>query len=137
MKLSPSMTLTDIAMPHSVSPEANSPPNTTGITDNAMVDSTVPEDVTQVTDGDVAMEEAEAPAPAAEEKSEVKLDDLFADADSDDEFPSSRLQDAPSSSPDGVLTPPSATWVAQDVMEGQLLIPGAEMSQTSRLQIPR
>lgn len=52
-------------------------------------------------DGDVPMEEAgQSPVANGEHspKKDVKLDELFADVDSDDEFPSSRPQDEPSSS---------------------------------------
>lgn len=62
----------------------------------------------QATDGDVAMADdaatAEAPSTTVEVKKEVKLDDLFADVDSDDEFPSSRPNEAPPPS-----SPPTAT----------------------------
>lgn len=52
-------------------------------------------DTQQTADEDIPMAEASEPAPAAgikeeEKKGEVKLEDLFADVDSDDEFPSSR-----------------------------------------------
>ena len=40
-------------------------------------------------------------------KEDVKLEDLFADADSDDEFPSSRPAEATQSSSPGELTPTS------------------------------
>lgn len=90
-----------------------------------MVDSPVPPNAdSQATDGDVAMAEADAPAVAApeaaapevsspeasapEQKKDIKLEDLFDDADSDDEFPSSKPQETPESSPE-ILTPPSPT----------------------------
>lgn len=104
-------------MPHSVSPEANSP---IAVPDETMADSPVPPNA----DGDVAMAEADAPAVAApeaaapeasapepsatEQKKDIKLEDLFDDADSDDEFPSSKPQETPESSPE-ILTPPSPT----------------------------
>ncbi len=48
------------------------------------------------------MEDAVAAPMAEESKKDVKLEDLFADEDSDDEFPSSRPQDEPTSSaPEG------------------------------------
>ncbi|TDZ53322.1 DNA primase small subunit [Colletotrichum trifolii] len=100
-------------MPHSISSEAKSP-STAAIPQEAMADSPVPPDASQATDGDVAMAEADAPAVAApeEEKKEVKLDDLFADVDSDEEFPSSRPHDTPSSRSPEMATPPSPTDIA-------------------------
>lgn len=96
-------------MPHSVSPEANSP-NTATVPDETMADSPVPNGTSQATEDDVAMAEADAPATAPpEEKKEVKLEELFADADSDDEFPSSRPQDTPTSSSPEIATPLSPT----------------------------
>ncbi|KAH0427600.1 DNA primase small subunit [Colletotrichum camelliae] len=107
-------------MPHSVSPEANSP---TAVPDETMADSPIPPNAdSQATDGDVAMAEADAPAVAAPEvpateasapdqKKDIKLEDLFDDADSDDEFPSSKPQETPESSPE-ILTPPSPTDIA-------------------------
>jgi DNA primase small subunit len=70
-------------MPHSVNSESETPPT--------MTDGTLHDD-------DIAMVEADsllstsngAPAGDADAKNEVKLEDLFADVDSDDEFPSSR-----------------------------------------------
>ncbi len=57
-------------------------------------------------DGDAAMEDAVAAPMAEESKKDVKLEDLFADEDSDDEFPSSRPQDEPTSSaPEGAPSP--------------------------------
>lgn len=55
--------------------------------------------------------EEEEPADGSsggEKKEDVKLEDLFADVDSDDEFPSSRPADGTaSSSPPGGMTPTS------------------------------
>ncbi|KDN65658.1 putative eukaryotic and archaeal DNA primase small subunit [Colletotrichum sublineola] len=60
-------------MPHSVSPEANTTSNDTVAPEEAMVDSPVQPAASQATDGDVAMAEVDAPAPATEEKKDVKL----------------------------------------------------------------
>jgi len=69
-----------------------------------MEDSVIANGAEPSPDGDVVMDEG-ATEPVEAPKKEVKLDELFADVDSDDEFPSSRPQDTPtSSSPD---TPPS------------------------------
>lgn len=84
-------------MPHSLSPNSSNaaavkdeqPEGESGIPTNvapANTAATMSDD-----DVDVDMNEAEAP-PAGqveESKKEVKLDELFADDDSDDEFPSS------------------------------------------------
>ncbi|KAI1343689.1 prim-pol domain-containing protein [Xylariaceae sp. FL0016] len=77
-------------MPHSVSPGSKSP-----AAQDAMADSPV-----QNGETDVVMAEAIA-APNGEEKKDVKLEDLFADVDSDDEFPSSAKpgEEKPSSPP--------------------------------------
>jgi DNA primase small subunit len=61
-------------------------------------------DTQQTADEDIPMADASEPAPAVavkqeEKKEEVKLEDLFADDDSDDEFPSSRpAKETPQSS---------------------------------------
>ncbi|OBR16134.1 DNA primase [Colletotrichum higginsianum IMI 349063] len=99
-------------MPHSVSSEATSPPNDIVAHDELMADSPAPPVASQATDGDVAMAEIDAPAPATEDKRDVKLEDLFIDGDSDDEFPSSKPQDTPSSSSPGIATPLSPTDIA-------------------------
>lgn len=66
-----------------------------------------------IADTDVTMGEADADADVeaeaktnCDEKKDVKLEDLFADADSDEEFPSSRpAQVKPSSSPAAPSSP--------------------------------
>lgn len=68
-------------MPHSISPESTPADETSQPTSQA--DNIKPEPETQ----DVAMEDA--PAPAAADKAKVNLEELFDDADSDDEFNSS------------------------------------------------
>lgn len=98
-------------MPHSVSPEKESPP--AGI-EEAMADTTIQNGASQTSnddDDDITMAEPDALSSAtngasAEEKSEVKLEDLFADVESDDEFPSSRPQEIKmSSSPEEDSSP--------------------------------
>lgn len=54
------------------------------------------------TDGDITMAEVNPLQPNDEAKKDVKLEDLFADVDSDDEFPGERptqSQPLPTSSP--------------------------------------
>lgn len=97
-------------MPHSTDSKSpagspagsvNDAPSPAGsVKDEPMEDSGIPDSVTVAADGDVAMGEAEA----ADVKKEVKLDELFADVDSDDEFPSSAPKQEPVSSP-----PPAPT----------------------------
>lgn len=98
-------------MPHSVNSESKTPPTEM---DGTMTDATLQ-------DGDVAMGEADSlpsstannGAPAAQgdgsadadTKNEVKLEELFADVDSDDEFPSSRPNNKPSSPPPAPSSP--------------------------------
>lgn len=95
-------------MPHSVSPDSSPPvPGEETLVQMAELDVAAGESEqvkpeTQSDDDDVDMTMAEVGgAPAVEEpKKEVKLDDLFADVDSDEEFPSSRpTQTQPTSSP--------------------------------------
>ncbi|KXJ90231.1 DNA primase small subunit [Microdochium bolleyi] len=80
-------------MPHSTSPD---PKSAEPLNQQTMAEpSTTPADAqTALEDGDVEMAEGsqqeQQPAAKAEEKKEVKLDDLFADVDSDEEFPSSK-----------------------------------------------
>ncbi|KAF6805352.1 eukaryotic and archaeal DNA primase small subunit [Colletotrichum sojae] len=99
-------------MPHSVTPEANSP---RAVPEQTMADSPAQENgASQATNDDVAMAEADAPTVAAVEekkKEEIKLEELFDDIDSDDEFPSSKPQDTPASSSPGIATPNSLTDV--------------------------
>lgn len=89
-------------MPHSVT--SGSPPadqQQASVTMDEATDNVA----SQASDGDVAMTDAataeEVPVTDANDKKEVKLEELFADVDSDDEFPSSRPNEtqAPSSPP--------------------------------------
>ncbi|OTB01973.1 hypothetical protein M426DRAFT_323058 [Hypoxylon sp. CI-4A] len=84
-------------MPHSVSPEAN----TNNTVEETMADTPTQNDDSQTADNDITMAETNAlPIDSKEEdKKDVKLEDLFDDVDSDDEFPSSRPVDKFSSSP--------------------------------------
>ncbi|KAL7619582.1 p48 polypeptide of DNA primase [Parahypoxylon ruwenzoriense] len=84
-------------MPHSVSPETDSHNNAT---EETMTDAPAQNGDNQDTDKDITMAETSAvPAATSEEdKKEVKLEELFADVDSDDEFPSSRQEGAKFSS---------------------------------------
>lgn len=91
-------------MPHSLSPEADAPPSA-----DVQMDSVTVNGDSQPADGDIPM--AEPSPPAVEDvdndvrldikldiKPEIKLDELFADVDSDEEFPSSAdVKDEPSS----------------------------------------
>ncbi|KAI4858619.1 prim-pol domain-containing protein [Hypoxylon rubiginosum] len=94
-------------MPHSVSPEADS---SNAAAEETMVDAPAPvnDGVGQGTDDDITMAETNVIPAAAngEDKKDVKLEDLFADVESDDEFPSSRpLKDEFSSSPAAAASP--------------------------------
>jgi hypothetical protein len=62
-------------------------------------------------DGDIVMNDVSAAPVADTEKKEVKLDELFDDIDSDEEFPGSRPQDTPSSSSQGASPAPYAVSV--------------------------
>ncbi|CAJ2509242.1 Uu.00g142680.m01.CDS01 [Anthostomella pinea] len=89
-------------MPHSVS---NSPPNDM---EQIMGDASPQNGDSQTTDNDIPMAEAEETPTATDgdEKKDVKLEDLFADVDSDDEFPSSKpAETKPSSSPEAPSSP--------------------------------
>jgi DNA primase small subunit len=103
-------------MPHSVTPEAREPDEEPMATDvEASQDASEHEEDDQ--DHDMAMIETigeaaatvEKSAPAVDvEKQEVKLEDLFADVESDEEFPSSNAQDVKmSSSPEAPASPMS------------------------------
>lgn len=90
-------------MPHSVSPEPE-PPIQSEI---QMEEPSVENGNSQHTEGeddipmaDVGTESGPPPTEPSESKKEVKLEDLFADIDEDEEFPSSRepAQQTPSSS---------------------------------------
>jgi DNA primase small subunit len=91
-------------MPHSEPLDSQS---STALMDEAMAEPTpIANGESQSAVSDITMADTEAPT-APEVKKEVNLDDLFADVESDDEFPSSRGQDTPvSSSPEA---PPSPT----------------------------
>lgn len=98
-------------MPHSVSPEATPSAPITEIMESAGEEqehATPIEDQISV-DLDITMGEAgsiEDTKDGAEGKPEVKLEDLFADVESDDEFPSSSAQDIKvSSSPEAPASP--------------------------------
>lgn len=101
-------------MPHSTSPEVQEPDaEATATHIEASDDASMHDEEDQ--DQDVAMVEtsvevdavAENSAPVeAQEKQEVKLEELFADVESDEEFPSSNTQEIKiSSSPDAPASP--------------------------------
>jgi DNA primase small subunit len=103
-------------MPHSVSPEAQEPDAEPMATDiEASQDASEHEEEDE--DHDMAMIETRDDAAAAvgdsAEKQEIKLEDLFADVESDEEFPSSNAQDIKmSSSPETPASPMSVLRVA-------------------------
>jgi DNA primase small subunit len=100
-------------MPHSVSPEGTSTPEIDTIIEDAETDTgdtqttgTLTADavtnngdtqLSEVMDEDLTMAEAGVEGDEilvkVEEKPEVKLEDLFADMESDEEFPSSNIKD--------------------------------------------
>ncbi|RYO88305.1 hypothetical protein DL762_003802 [Monosporascus cannonballus] len=84
-------------MPHSVTPHSESPPNSAEQTMAEARTTNAQNGDSQNTDEerDITMAEPDALPAAAEpeDKQEVKLEDLFADVDSDEEFPSSRVED--------------------------------------------
>ncbi|KAI5920567.1 hypothetical protein F4810DRAFT_682507 [Camillea tinctor] len=86
-------------MPHSVSPGSRSPPTTT---EETMADVAVPTGDSQATD--VTM--AEAPNGNGDENKDVKLEDLFDDDDSDDEFSNTKRAQNKASSPAAAPTSP-------------------------------
>jgi DNA primase small subunit len=111
-------------MPHSVSPEAQEPEAEQMAMDvEPSQDASEQDEEDQ--DNDMAMvETSDEAAPAvgnsatveASEKQEVKLEDLFADVESDEEFPSSNAQDIKmSSSPEAPASP-------MFVLRGSLLL---------------
>ncbi|KAK6071565.1 eukaryotic and archaeal DNA primase small subunit [Seiridium cupressi] len=96
-------------MPHSVSAESNTPP---AGAEQTMSDATLQNGDSQASlDEDITMAEPDALPSASngtnvQQKKEVKLEDLFADVESDDEFPSSRPQENKlSSSPESPSSP--------------------------------
>lgn len=95
----------------------NAEPQTTGSTENPVVVNTEPENGNtqgdDVADQDMAMEDVGVQgekvlesAVKEESKSEVKLEDLFADVESDEEFPSSTALNVKSSSPPAAPSSP-------------------------------
>jgi DNA primase small subunit len=110
-------------MPHSVSPEAQEPDAEAMAMDGEASDDASMYDDDK--DNEMAMVETdieskaavEDPAAAkAPEKQEVKLEDLFADVESDEEFPSSNAPDIKmSSSPEAPASP-------MFVLRGSLLL---------------
>ncbi|KAI2635748.1 prim-pol domain-containing protein [Hypomontagnella submonticulosa] len=106
-------------MPHSVSPEADGQ----DIVEETMPDVPAQNGDSQATGDDIAMADAKAlPTDTNEEvKKEVKLDELFADVDSDDEFPSSRPGEAKFSSSPGAPASPMDGAVAMKSSDPELL----------------
>ncbi|KAI2467359.1 prim-pol domain-containing protein [Annulohypoxylon bovei var. microspora] len=76
-------------MPHSISPEADTQ---NAVAEETMTDVPAQNGDSQTTDNDVAMTETNTTPVVTDgdDNKDVKLEDLFADVDSDDEFPSSR-----------------------------------------------
>ncbi|KAI1851818.1 hypothetical protein JX265_013175 [Neoarthrinium moseri] len=95
-------------MPHSVTSDAPTPPNGT---DSTMTDATAQNGDSQAASArnpdDVAMAGADTDASNGEGSKEVKLEELFADVDSDDEFPSSRPAEQKTPSSSSLETPSS------------------------------
>lgn len=92
-------------MPHSISPETD---NQNPTVEETMADAPTRTDESQDIDNDITMAETDAlSVPVKEEdQKDVKLDELFADVDSDDEFPSSRPgENKFSSSPEAPASP--------------------------------
>ncbi|KAI0007866.1 prim-pol domain-containing protein [Xylariaceae sp. FL0662B] len=92
-------------MPHSVTLEENRPSNAA---DETMADTLSQNGDSQTPDNDITMAETDAMQIVIkqEEKKDVKLEDLFADVDSDEEFPSSRPGEGKfSSSPQAPASP--------------------------------
>ncbi|KAK7924273.1 p48 polypeptide of DNA primase [Apiospora marii] len=93
-----------------------------------MADESLQNGDSQVSNGDITMAEPEtlpstSNGAAVEEKKEVKLEDLFADVDSDDdEFPSSRPQETqPSSSPTAAPGSPIDTGISLKASDPEIL----------------
>lgn len=91
-------------MPHSI--KAEPPSSQPGVKDEPMDDAGIPNEVDgPAADDDIDMLEIKSPPQSGGggAKEEVKLDALFADDESDEEFPSSMpVNVAPSSPPAGV-----------------------------------
>lgn len=102
-------------MPHSVSPEAQEPDSeAVDMIADVRADPGDPATERQDEDQDMTMAEADVQGEDVtqstdsneQEKQEVKLEDLFADVESDEEFPSSNVQDLKmSSSPEAPASP--------------------------------
>jgi DNA primase small subunit len=102
-------------MPHSVSLETREPDfEAVDMIADVGADPSVPATERQDEDQDMTMAEADVQGEEAtqatdsneQEKQEVKLEDLFADVESDEEFPSSNVQDLKmSSSPEAPASP--------------------------------
>jgi DNA primase small subunit len=102
-------------MPHSVSPEAQEPEAEGNMMTDVNEDHEVPDVDDEDQDNDMTMVEAGVQGDTVVEastngevvvKHEVKLEDLFADVESDEEFPSSNAQDVKmSSSPERPASP--------------------------------
>ncbi|KAL2752166.1 hypothetical protein ACRALDRAFT_2044972 [Sodiomyces alcalophilus JCM 7366] len=105
-------------MPHSVSSDSR-PKTTEDPAEPVMAESATSNGDNQATaDGDVAMADvaeeptaSEEPTAATSSKKDVKLEDLFADVDSDEEFPSTRPVDVPPASSPPATSPPFPTDV--------------------------
>ncbi|RYP79012.1 hypothetical protein DL770_006757 [Monosporascus sp. CRB-9-2] len=100
-------------MPHSVTPDSESPPNPAEQTMAESQSTNTLNGDSQSTDqgNDITMAEPDALPVAAEgeDRQEVKLEDLFADVDSDEEFPSSRVEE--SKLPSSPVAPSSPAYV--------------------------
>ncbi|KAH9906060.1 prim-pol domain-containing protein [Xylariomycetidae sp. FL2044] len=97
-------------MPHSVTARSEGSPS--GAEETTMAETQTLNGDSQATDNDITMAEPQALPTASdnEEKKDVKLEDLFADVDSDDEFPSSKpVEDKMSSSPLAPSSPVDVT----------------------------
>ncbi|KAI5863900.1 prim-pol domain-containing protein [Durotheca rogersii] len=110
-------------MPHSLSPEVdnrdNSTEETMEVTPVNNGDNLAGEDDIVMTEIDVALA-----AASEENKDEVKLEDLFADVDSDDEFPSSRPRgqdNLTSSSPQAAASPIGVSVASMKASDPQLM----------------
>jgi DNA primase small subunit len=95
-------------MPHSESPKGKSSP--AAVKDEPMDDAAIPSQVEDhaVGEADVDMDQSQSQSQTQgrdeQTKKDVKLEDLFADVDSDDDFPSS----APVPKQEPASSPPTA-----------------------------
>ena len=95
-------------MPHSVEMDEKSPAGL--VKDEPMEDTDIPSDVqaTGDNDGDAKMDDGPDTNGEGSSKNDVKLDDLFADVESDDEFPSSApIKNEVASSPEQAPASPT------------------------------